>query len=84
MKGKPTSLSEEKEPDKSGGSSESKGKSKMSEKEWEELDMRAANQIRLCLAKNVLLILLDGHKQRSFGKSLRKYTRLKVFQIDYI
>ena len=54
LKGKPASLSEEKEPDKSGGSSESKGKSKMSEEEWEELDMRAASQIRLCLAKNVL------------------------------
>ena len=42
LKGKPASLSEEKEPDKSGGSSESKGKSKMSEEEWEELDMRTS------------------------------------------
>ncbi|KAE8670919.1 hypothetical protein F3Y22_tig00112044pilonHSYRG00120 [Hibiscus syriacus] len=54
LKGKPTSLSEGKEPDKPSDSSGDKGKSKMSEEEWEELDMRAASQIRLCLAKNVL------------------------------
>ncbi|KAE8709065.1 hypothetical protein F3Y22_tig00110332pilonHSYRG00834 [Hibiscus syriacus] len=54
LKGKPASLSEGKEPDKPSDSSGDKGKSKMSEEEWEELDMRAASQIRLCLAKNVL------------------------------
>ena len=43
LKGKPTSFFEEKEPDKSGDSSKSKRKSKMSEEEWEELDMRVAS-----------------------------------------
>ena len=45
LRGKPASLSEGKEPDKSGDSSESKGKFKMSEEEWEELDIRVASQI---------------------------------------
>ena len=54
LKGKSAFLSEEKEPDKTGGSSESKEKSKMSEEKWEVLDMRATSQIHLCLVKNVL------------------------------
>ena len=54
LRGKPTFLSKEKELDKSGNNSEDTRKSKMSEEEWEELDMRATSQIHLCLAKNVL------------------------------
>ncbi|KAL5793560.1 hypothetical protein ACOSP7_002154 [Xanthoceras sorbifolium] len=32
----------------------SKGESRMSNEDWEEMDLRAASVIRLCLAKNVL------------------------------
>ena len=54
MRGKPASLFEGKELDKFGDSSKDTKTSKMSEEEWEELDMREASQIHLCLAKNIL------------------------------
>ena len=77
LKGKPASLSEEKEPDKSGGSSESKGKSKMSEEEWEELDMRAASQIRLCLAKNVLANVARWSSTKELWEKLEEMYQAK-------
>ena len=84
LKGKPTSLSEGKEPEKSGDSIESKEKFKMSEEEWEELDMRAASQFRLCLAKNILANVARWSSTKELYENLRKCTRLKVFKICYI
>ena len=44
LKGKPTTVS----------STDSEKSSTASDDDWEELDLRAANAIRLCLAKNIL------------------------------
>ena len=48
LKGKPTTASSE-------GSAESDvSKSVVSDEDWEELDLKAASTIRLCLEKNIL------------------------------
>ncbi|PHT58503.1 hypothetical protein CQW23_00866 [Capsicum baccatum] len=53
LKERPTSGKGDKDSEKSESSKDSE-KSRISDEEWEELDMKAASQIRLCLAKNVL------------------------------
>ncbi|KAF3659902.1 hypothetical protein FXO38_10518 [Capsicum annuum] len=53
LKERPTSGKGDKDSEKS-ESSKDLEKSRISDEEWEELDMKAASQIRLCLAKNVL------------------------------
>ena len=78
LKEKPASLSEGKEADKSSDSSESKGKSKMSEEEWKELDMRAASQIRLCLAKNVLANVARWSSTKELCEKLDKMYQAKI------
>ncbi|KAE8667208.1 mitogen-activated protein kinase 9-like [Hibiscus syriacus] len=77
LKGKPASLSEGKEPDKPSDSSGDKGKSKMSEEEWEELDMRAASQIRLCLAKNVLANVARWSSTKELWEKLEEMYQAK-------
>ena len=51
LKGRPIPLTGRKDSEVSGDSSGGSGKSTMSDEDWEELDMKAASQIRLCLAK---------------------------------
>ena len=70
-------MSEGKEPEKFDDSSESKGKSKMSEEEWEELDMRAASQIRLCLAKNVLTNVARWSSTKELWEKLEEIYQAK-------
>ncbi|XP_039060075.1 G-type lectin S-receptor-like serine/threonine-protein kinase RKS1 [Hibiscus syriacus] len=77
LKGKPASLFEGKEPDKPSDSSGDKGKSKMSEEEWEELDMRAASQIRLCLAKNVLANVARWSSTKELWENLEEMYKAK-------
>ncbi|KAE8665938.1 hypothetical protein F3Y22_tig00112523pilonHSYRG00165 [Hibiscus syriacus] len=77
LKGKPASLSEGKELDKPSDSSGDKGKSKMSEEEWEELDMRAASQIRLCLAKNVLANVARWSSTKELWEKLEEMYQAK-------
>ncbi|KAK6122173.1 hypothetical protein DH2020_044084 [Rehmannia glutinosa] len=67
---------------KSGGAGESSGasdkdsaKTSMSDEDWEDLDLRAASTIRLCLAKNVLANVHGISNLRSYGKSLRLCTK---------
>ena len=54
LKGEPIPLTSQKDLEVFGDSSGDSGKSTMSDEDWEELDMKAASQIRLSLAKNVL------------------------------
>ena len=77
LRGKPASLSEGKEPDKFCDSSEDKRKSKMSEEEWEEVDMRAASQIRLCLAKNVLVNIARWSSIKELWKKIEEMYQAK-------
>ena len=77
LKGKPASLSEENEPDKFGDSSESKGKSKMSEEEQKELDIRAASQIHLCLAKNVIANIAKWSSIKALWEKLEEMYHAK-------
>ncbi|KAF3653283.1 hypothetical protein FXO38_15723 [Capsicum annuum] len=53
LKERPTSEKGDKDSEKSESSKDSE-KFRINDEEWEELDMKAASQIRLCLAKNVL------------------------------
>ena len=54
LKGRPIPLTSAKDSEVSGDSSGGSGKSTMSDEDWEELDMKAASQIHLNLAKNIL------------------------------
>ena len=57
------------------GSSDGVEKSGTSDIDWEDLDLRAASSIRLCLAKNILAMCKGRQRQKRFGKSLRRCIR---------
>ena len=49
----------------------------MGEEEWEELDMRAASQIRLCLAKNVLANVARWSSTKKLWEKLEEMYQAK-------
>ena len=73
LKGKSTSG---KDSGKSSSSGDS-GKSKISDEEWEELDMKAASQIRLCLAKNVLANVIGLSTTKELWEKLEELYQTK-------
>lgn len=77
LKGKPVHLTSGKDPKASGDSSGGSGKSMMSDEEWEELDMKAASQIRLCLAKNVLANVVGLSTTREIWDKLEELYQTK-------
>ncbi|KAL5763017.1 hypothetical protein ACOSP7_019281 [Xanthoceras sorbifolium] len=54
----------------SGKGDSSKGESSMSNEDWEEMDLRAASVIRLCLAKNVLANVHGIHSAKELWEKL--------------
>lgn len=68
LKGKPVS-GKNSGKDSSSGDSE---KSKISDEEWEELDIKAASQIRMCLAKNVLANVLGLSTTKELWEKLEE------------
>ena len=77
LKGKPTTVSGE-------DSARSKtSKFIVSDKDWEELDLKAANTIRLCLAKNILENVSEISIAKGFWEKLEWMYKQRVFQISY-
>ena len=56
-------------------------KSVVSNEDWEELNLKAASIIRLCLEKNILANVFGISTPRGFGKSLSKCIKQRFFQI---
>ncbi|PHT95375.1 hypothetical protein T459_03257 [Capsicum annuum] len=92
LKERPTSEKGDKDSEKSQSSKDSE-KFRISDEEWEELDMKAASPIRLFLAKNVLANVIGLSTTKELWekleelyqtKSLKNCTKSKVFQIGYI
>lgn len=76
LKGRPTSVKDDKGSEKSESSGDSE-KSKMNDEEWEELDMKAASQIRLCLAKNVLANVIGLSTTKELWEKLEELYQTK-------
>ncbi|KAF3644555.1 hypothetical protein FXO37_21377 [Capsicum annuum] len=92
LKERPTSGKGDVDSEKSESSKDSE-KFRISDEEWEELDMKAASPIRLFLAKNVLANVIGLSTTKELWekleelyqtKSLKNCTKSKIFQIGYI
>ncbi|KAF3622233.1 hypothetical protein FXO38_31400 [Capsicum annuum] len=76
LKERPTSEKGNKDSEKSESSKDSE-KSKISDEEWEELDMKAASQIRLYLAKNVLANVIGLSTTKELWEKLEELYQTK-------
>jgi len=56
--------------------------SDMKEEEWEELYLRAASAICLCLVKNVLVNVQKMLTKRNFGRESKAYIKQRAYQIS--
>lgn len=76
LKERPTSGKGDKDSEKSESSKDSE-KFRISDEEWEELDMKAASQIRLCLAKNVLANVIGLSTTKELWEKLEELYQTK-------
>ncbi|KAF3613766.1 hypothetical protein FXO38_36064 [Capsicum annuum] len=76
LKERPTSGKGDKDSEKSESSKDSE-KFRISDEEWEELDIKAASQIRLCLAKNVLANVIGLSTTKELWEKLEELYQTK-------